>query len=75
MIIATEAIVISAIKYGDTSLIAKCLTASSGIKTYMLKGVLASRKGKLKAAYFNRLTQLDIVADHKNKSNLHYIRK
>ncbi|MCB0374494.1 MAG: recombination protein O N-terminal domain-containing protein [Sinomicrobium sp.] len=33
MIVTTEALVISAIKYGDTSLIAKCLTASHGIKT------------------------------------------
>lgn len=74
MIVTTEAIVISTIKYGDTSLIAKCLTASDGIKTYMLKGILTSRKGKLKTAYFQSLTQLDIVADHKSKSDLHYIR-
>ena len=75
MIIATEAIVISAIKYGDTSLIVKCLTAAGGIKTYILKGILASRKGTLKAAHFQPLTQLDIVAIHKSKSNLHHLRE
>ncbi|MEM9687382.1 MAG: recombination protein O N-terminal domain-containing protein, partial [Bacteroidota bacterium] len=68
MIVATEAIVISTIKYGDTSLIVKCLTASNGIKTYLLKGILTSRKGKLKAAHFQPLTYLDILATHKSKS-------
>ncbi|MCB0374495.1 MAG: recombination protein O N-terminal domain-containing protein, partial [Sinomicrobium sp.] len=41
----------------------------------MLKGVLASRKSKLKAAYFQPLTLLDIIADHRSKSTLHYIRE
>lgn len=75
MIIATEAIVISTIKYGDTSLIVKCLTASNGIKTYLLKGILASRKGKLKVAHFQPLTHLDILAVHKDKSNLQQLRE
>lgn len=73
MIVTTEAIVLSAIKYRDTSLIVKCLTASDGIKTYILKGVLAAKKGKLKAAYFQPLTQLELVANHRNNSDLHYI--
>lgn len=75
MLITTEAIVISALKYGDTSLIVKCLTASDGMKSYLLKGVLAARKSPVKAAYFQPLTQLDIVARHSNKSTLHYIRE
>ena len=48
MQVNTKAIVLTAIKYGDTSLIVKAFTASDGLKAYMLKGVLASRKGKLK---------------------------
>lgn len=75
MIVATEAIVISTIKYGDTSLIVKCLTLSNGIKTYLLKGILTSRKGKLKAAHFQPLTYLDILATHKSKSNLQHLRE
>ncbi|WP_340066282.1 DNA repair protein RecO [Ascidiimonas aurantiaca] len=75
MIVSTKAIVLSAIKYGDTSLIVKCLTASSGIHSYLLKGVLKSKKGKLKAAYFQPLTQLEIVASHNNKASLQHLRE
>ena len=75
MIVTTEAIVLSAIKYRDTSLIVKCLTASNGIKSYLLKGVLTAKKGKLKAAYFQPLTQLELVANHMNNTDLHYIRE
>jgi len=75
MIVSTRAIVLSAIKYGDTSLIVKCLTASSGIHSYLLKGVLKSKKGKLKAAYFQPLTQLEIVAAHNSKASLKHLRE
>lgn len=75
MQVNTKAIVLSAIKYGDTSLIVKTYTASSGVKTYMLRGVLASRKGKLKPAYFQPLTQLEIVANHKDKGTLESIKE
>lgn len=75
MLVTTKAIVISSIKYGDASVIVKCLTASDGIKSYLLKGILKSKKGKLKIAYFQPLTQLEIVANHKNKGNLEYIKE
>jgi DNA repair protein RecO (recombination protein O) len=70
MQVTTRAIVFSAIKYGDTSLIVKAFTASDGIKSYLLRGVLTSKKGKLKTAYFQPLTQLEIVANHRNKGTL-----
>lgn len=75
MQVTTKAIILSAIKYGDTSLIVKAFTASDGIKSYLLKGVLASKKGKLKTAYFQLLSQLEIVAFHKNKGSLETIRE
>ncbi|PCJ95375.1 MAG: DNA repair protein RecO [Flavobacteriaceae bacterium] len=75
MLVTTKAIVLSSLKYGDTSLIVKAFTASNGIKTYMLKGVLASKKGKLKAAYFLPLTQLELVANHRDKGTLESIRE
>lgn len=75
MQVTTKAIVLTSLKYGDTSLIAKVFTASDGLKSYLLKGVLASKKGKLKTAYFQPLTQLEIVANHKNKGNLESIRE
>ena len=70
MQITTKAIVLSALKYGDTSLIVKAFTFSDGIKSYLLKGVLTSRKGKLKSGYFQPLTQLEMVANHKNAITL-----
>lgn len=74
MLVTTKAIVIATIKYGDAGIIAKCLTASDGIKSYLLRGILKSKKGKLKIAYFQPLMQLEIVANHKNKGNLEYIK-
>lgn len=73
MIVSTKAIVLSSIKYGDNNLIVKCFTEEDGAKSYMLRGVLSSKKGKIKAAYFQPLTQLKIVAKHNNKGNLNSI--
>ncbi|TAI47778.1 DNA repair protein RecO [Flagellimonas allohymeniacidonis] len=73
MQVSTKAIVLSSLKYGDTSLIVKMFTESDGLKSYLLKGVLASKRGKLKSAYFLPLMQLDIVASHKNKGTLERI--
>lgn len=69
----TKAIVLSSLKYGDTSLIVRAFTASNGLKSYLLKGVLASKRGKLKTAYFQPLMQLELVVNHKNKGTLERI--
>ena len=75
MQVTTKAVVLSSIKYGETSLIVKAYTKSDGLQSYLLKGVLSSRKGKLKAAYFLPMTQLEIVANHKYKGTLESIRE
>lgn len=75
MQVTTKAIILSSLKYGDTSLIVKAFTLSDGLKSYLLKGILTSKKGKLKTAYFQPLTQLEIVAVHKNKGTLESIRE
>ncbi len=75
MQVTTKAIVLTSLKYGDTSLIVRAYTASDGLKSYLLKGVISSKKGKLKSAYFQPLTQLEIVANHKNKGTLESIRE
>ncbi len=74
-VVSTKAIVLSSIKYGDTSLIVKCYTELEGIKTYMIRGVLKPKKKGIKAAYFQPLTQLKIVANHNNKSNLNSLKE
>ena len=73
MVVHTNAIVISAIKYAEADLIVKCFTQRAGLKTYMLRGVLKSRKGKFKTSLFQPLTQLELVANHKDKGGLEYL--
>lgn len=75
MIQTTKAIVINTIKYGDTSLIATCYTEKYGIKTYMLKGILTSKKSTVKTAYFQPLMVLNLTANHNNKGALNYIKE
>ena len=66
----TKAIVLSSLKYGDSSLIVKCYTQKLGLKSYLLRSILKSKKGALRAAYFQPLTQLDLVTTHSNKGTL-----
>lgn len=73
MLVNTNAIVISAIKYAEADLIVKCYTRKSGLKTYILRGVLKSKKGKFKASMFQPLTQLEIVGRHKEKGSMEYL--
>ncbi len=70
MVITTPAIVLKAIKYGETSLIVKCYTATNGPISYMVKGVRSSQKKGMKMAYFQPLTLLEINSNHKNKGGL-----
>ncbi|RAV29513.1 DNA repair protein RecO [Sinomicrobium soli] len=75
MLVTTRAIVISAVKYGDNSLIARCFTERHGVQSYLLRGVLSARKGKLRKAHFLPLTQLEITAGHRGKGALEHIRE
>ncbi len=75
MQVTTKAIILTSLKYGDTSLIVRAFTDSDGLKSYLLKGVLSAKKGKIKAAHFQPLTQLEIVANHKNKGTLESIQE
>lgn len=38
-VVTTKAIILSSLKYGDTSLIVKCYTQEEGVKTYLIRGV------------------------------------
>ncbi|WP_158840297.1 MULTISPECIES: DNA repair protein RecO [Polaribacter] len=74
-VVTTKAIILSSLKYGDSSLIVKCYTEEEGVKSYLIRGILKAKKGGLKAAYFQPLTQLIIVASHNNKGNLNSIKE
>ena len=70
MLVTTEALVLSKTNYSETSLIVRCYTRSAGIKSYIIKGGKLGRKGIKSAALFQPLNQLEITAQHKNKSGL-----
>ncbi len=70
MLISTKAIVISKLKYRDNDLIVKCYTEHFGVQSYLLRGVLKSKKGKLRTAYFQLLSQLEIIINYRQKRSL-----
>ena len=74
MLLTTNAIVLSKLRYRDNDLIVKCYTQKEGIVSYLLKGVLKSKKGS-KVAYYQLLTQLQIVTDFKPSRSLQYIKE
>ncbi|TBW27837.1 DNA repair protein RecO [Gramella sp. KN1008] len=74
MLTHTQAIVISALKYGEADLIVKAYTLSDGLKTYMLKNVLKSKKGKFRASMFQSLTRLEIIANHRGADRMEYLK-
>lgn len=75
MQVKTKAIVISALKYQEKSLIVKCFTLSDGLKSYFVRDAFASRKSNQKIAYFQPLTILEIEAIHKNKGTLEHFKE
>ncbi|MFC5047550.1 DNA repair protein RecO [Aquimarina hainanensis] len=75
MVVTTAAIVIHSLRYGEADLIVTLFTRKYGVRSYLLKGVLKSKKGKLRAALFQPLTLLDIEAVHKDKNTLERIKE
>ena len=74
MLVQTKAIVLTALKYGESDLIVKCFT-EEGVKSYLLKRILRTKSKKINVAYFQPLTQLRITANHNTKGNLNSIRE
>ena len=75
MQLKTNIIVIGTIKYGDTSLIARCFTEHLGYQSYLLKGILTNRKTGLKKAIFQPFSILEAVVYHHPQKQLQHIRE
>ncbi len=75
MIVNTKAVALSSLKYGESSLIVRCFTEGYGLRAYLLKGVLRSKKGKVKASLFRPFSILELVAYHKGRGTLESIRE
>ena len=70
MLVKTKAIVISTLRYQEKSLIVKCFTEASGLKTYFVRSAFSSNKSSQRIAYFQPLYILEIEAVHKNKGTM-----
>jgi len=75
MLVKTKAIVLSALRYQDKSLIVKCFTESDGLKSYYVRDAFSSKKSSQKTVYFRPLNILEIEASHKNKGTLEYFKE
>jgi len=75
MLLTTNAIVLSKIKYRDSDLIVKCYTEQLGVVSFLLKGVLKNKKGNSKTAYFQLLSQLQLVIIYKENRSLQVIKE
>jgi len=72
MLQKTSGIVISQVKYSESSLIVKIYTEAFGLKSYIVNSVRA-KSSKTKSAYFRPLTLLDMVVYNKASSSIQRI--
>ncbi|WP_242131135.1 DNA repair protein RecO [Aestuariivivens marinum] len=75
MLVSTKAIVLSKVKYRDSDLIVKCYTEKIGIVSVVLRNVLNSKRGNAKVAYFQLLSQLEVVMVYKENRSLQAIKE
>ncbi|WP_445734316.1 DNA repair protein RecO [Mariniflexile sp.] len=75
MLITTNAIVISKIKYNDNDLIVRCYTQQLGNVSFLLRGILKNKKSSSKVAYFQLLSQLQLIILYKNNRSLQIIKE
>lgn len=75
MLLKTNAIVLSKLKYRDNDLIVKCYTKQRGIVSYLIRGALKSQMGSSKAVYFQPLTLVLVEEVYKPNQSLQSIKE
>ncbi len=70
MLTTTECIV----RYNESDLIVKCYTKSHGILSFIVKGVLKSKRGRFKPSFFQVFSLLSVHCQIKNKDQLNYFK-
>jgi len=71
-----QAIALGTVRYGDSSLIVACYTKQFGLQSYMLKGILSSKKNKrISKSFFEPLTLLEFEAKKNRDSKLGYLQE
>ncbi|MEJ2004827.1 MAG: DNA repair protein RecO [Cyclobacteriaceae bacterium] len=73
MVFQTGGIVFKFFKYRETSVIAKVFTSRFGLQTYIINGVRSGKKGRGRMALLQPLTLLDLVAYHRENSEIQRI--
>ena len=68
----SDAITLTYIKYGESSIVSKIFTKEKGLQTFMVKGV-RSKKSKKKISYFEPLKLLTVDAKYTNTKSMHYV--
>ena len=74
MLIKTKAIVLKAIKYGDSSLIVHVFTEAIGLRTYIVNGV-RKPKSTMPSAIFQVGNAINLIAYEKNDAKLQRIKE
>lgn len=75
MLVTTNAIVLSKLKYKDNDLIVTCYTQELGVVGFLLKGVLKSKKSGNKVAYFQLLSQLQLIINYAENRSLQIVKE
>jgi DNA repair protein RecO (recombination protein O) len=75
MLSKNNSIVLSKLKYREYDLIVKCYTQQRGVVSYILRGILKSKKSQTKTVYFQALSQLQIEESFKPNQSLHSIKE
>ena len=63
-VLTSKAIVLSALKYSESSLIVKCYTEKLGVKTYLIRGVLKNKKGNTVSNMSSTRALRDVTEKH-----------
>ncbi|MBU1014240.1 MAG: DNA repair protein RecO [Bacteroidetes bacterium] len=72
MISSSRGIVFHQLKYSETSIIAKIFTEKFGLQSYIIKGA-RRKKSKISPVVFQHLSLVELTANHKEKSNIHFL--
>ena len=70
MRVTTEALVLHSLRYGDADLVIKLYTRSSGVRSYLVRNAFKRKRSSLKVALFQPLSQLQVLAIHRDKGTL-----
>jgi DNA repair protein RecO (recombination protein O) len=69
-----KAIVLSSLRYKENDLIVKCYTNHRGVVSYLQKGILKTQKSRIRAVYFQPLSQLELDENYQVNRSLQYLK-